>query len=92
MEEKTDIDATLTERGKTHGRFGEHANYTQCLKELMRRTKNWENLTVSQAEALEMIAQKIGRVLAGDPNFQDHWIDIAGYATLVVRELEGVNK
>jgi hypothetical protein len=36
---------------------------------------------------LEMIAHKIGRVLAGDPNHADHWDDIAGYARLVARRV-----
>ena len=39
-----------------------------------------------------MIAHKIGRILAGDPNHIDHWLDIAGYATLVAKELEAHGK
>jgi hypothetical protein len=35
------------------------------------------------AEALDMILHKIGRIVAGDATFKDHWVDIAGYATLV---------
>lgn len=35
-----------------------------------------------QRESLSMIFHKIGRILAGDPNFRDHWDDIAGYAKL----------
>lgn len=31
---------------------------------------------------LEMIAHKVGRILAGNPHFEDHWADIAGYARL----------
>ena len=30
-----------------------------------------------------MIAHKIGRILAGNPDFKDHWDDIAGYAVLI---------
>jgi hypothetical protein len=37
-------------------------------------------------EALEIDAHKIGRILAGDPDFRDHWLDRAGYATLIARE------
>ena len=40
------------------------------------------------ARGLEMIGHKIARVLAGDCNHKDHWMDIGGYAQLVVRELE----
>jgi hypothetical protein len=39
-------------------------------------------LKPEHAESLEMIAHKIGRILAGNENFHDHWDDIAGYAKL----------
>jgi hypothetical protein len=42
-----------------------------------------------QIEALEMIFSKLARILNGDPNYADSWIDIAGYATLVADRLEG---
>jgi hypothetical protein len=80
----------LAERGKTHGDFGEHALVTQNIKYAMQGSgcistvsKNWDALKPYQAEALEMIAHKIGRILAGNSNFRDHWDDIAGYARLV---------
>jgi hypothetical protein len=41
-----------------------------------------------QREALDMIAHKIGRILNGDPNYADSWVDIAGYAKLVADRLE----
>jgi hypothetical protein len=30
---------------------------------------------------------KIARILHGDPNFEEHWADVAGYAERVVRTL-----
>lgn len=80
-------DALLAERAKTHGDFGEHASITQQLKTRMFATSNWADLSCIQKEALEMIAHKIGRILAGDPNERDHWDDIAGYARLVSQRL-----
>lgn len=79
----TDVDATLNQRGSRYGEFKTHAQITQDLKEVMRLTDNWELLQPFQVEALEMIAHKIGRILNGDPNYDDSWIDIAGYAKLV---------
>lgn len=75
--------ALLIERGKTHGDFTEHAQITQNMKACMRQYEGWSRLTPSQMEALEMIIHKIGRILAGNPNYADHWDDIAGYAKLV---------
>ena len=35
-----------------------------------------------------MICHKIGRIVNGDPDYADSWIDIAGYAKLVADRLE----
>jgi hypothetical protein len=78
-------DTLLEERGRTHGDWSEHALITQELKRAMQRQHGWARLDDCQAEALDMIAHKIGRILAGDPNHADHWDDIAGYARLVSR-------
>lgn len=79
--------ALLNERGRTHGDYSEHALITQDLKRVMQQTTKYWELQPTQRETLEMIAHKIGRVLAGDPNFRDHWDDIAGYARLVAERL-----
>ncbi len=54
------------------------------------RPKVWDKLKPYQREALGMICNKLGRILNGDPNYADSWADIAGYAQLVAKELEGV--
>ena len=81
------IDEILAERQKTHGDFSDHADVTQRIKMVMYNSMKWTSLTPSQRESLEMIAHKIGRILAGNPNYADHWRDIAGYATLIERQL-----
>jgi hypothetical protein len=45
-------------------------------------------MTDVQQEAFDFIASKLARILSGQAKFADHWRDIAGYAMLVVRELE----
>lgn len=84
----TDI---LKQRGSRYGIFKDHALITQQLKSTMKRTEGWSRLSASQKEALEMIVHKIGRILNGDPNYDDSWIDISGYAELIVKELKGQN-
>lgn len=79
------MDATtelLAERAKTHGSFKVHARVTQRLKHIMTPEMNWESLSDEHREALHMIVHKIGRIMAGNPNYKDHWDDIAGYAKL----------
>jgi hypothetical protein len=80
------IDETLKERASRYGVFELHADVTQKLKSTMWLFKNgsaFDNLSADQKEALEMIQHKIGRVLNGDPNYIDSWVDIEGYARLV---------
>ena len=90
MSKKIDtIDETLEERGSRYGKFSTHSEITQNLKATMRATANWDKLSASQAEALEMVAHKIGRILNGDPDYDDSWVDIAGYTQLIVKELHG---
>lgn len=78
------IAATLHERGSRYGEFEEHARITQNLKAAMYDTAAYQKQTLSAAhkEALEMIQHKIGRILNGDPNYDDSWLDIEGYARL----------
>lgn len=83
----TSVEEILTQRQKTHGPYKEHARVTQTIKSLMHSEGNWKILTVCQRETLDMIAHKIGRILSGDPNVQDHWDDIAGYSTLVSKNI-----
>lgn len=87
-----EADATeqlITERGNRYGKFKDGAEIMQELKDVMREVDGWRNLTPSQREALDMIQHKIGRILNGDPTYDDSWKDIAGYATLIVNELNG---
>lgn len=82
-------EAIITERGSRYGKFKNGAEIMQELKDVMRKVDGWHNLTLSQREALDMIQHKIGRILNGDPTYDDSWKDIAGYATLIVNELNG---
>ena len=90
----TDITATLTERGSRYGKFTGHAAVTMGLKSVLQieLSKRDKILDDDQMEALDMICHKIGRIINGDPNYADSWIDIAGYAQLVADRLEGVER
>lgn len=81
------IEQVLEARQSTYGEFDDNARISQMLKLAMKSSDGWERLNVSQTEALEMIAHKIARILNGDPNYADNWIDISGYSTLVAREI-----
>ena len=79
----TDVSHTLAERGARYGAFTDHAGICQALKRVMKSTDGWGRLNDAQMQALETIADKIARILNGDPNYGDNWHDIQGYAKLV---------
>ena len=91
MSETTDIDATLTERGGRYGLFIDHARISQSFKGFVRNShgEKWKEMSFDQQEALEMIFHKIARIINGDPDYADSWVDIAGYAKLVADRLQG---
>jgi hypothetical protein len=89
--EDTTIDAILDERGSRYGAFTTHAEITQRLKMVAQKYlhNSGKELDFDQQEALDMIFHKIGRIINGDPDYADSWVDIAGYAKLVADRLEG---
>jgi len=91
-EQPTDVTEILEERGSRYGSFVGHADVTQGYKTLTASylKKRGKTLEPDQQEALDMIFHKIGRIINGDPDYADSWIDIAGYAKLVADRLEGV--
>lgn len=96
------VDEILIERGKTYGNFNENAAISQALKLVMQGgvmvvsssckinvpQTNWLKLSPPQREALEMDMHKTARILNGDPNYLDSWVDKIGYIQLVVNMLK----
>lgn len=91
MREAPAMDKLLDERGSRYGPFNTHAEITQRLKRVTEKFlhNNGKELAFDQQEALDMIFHKIGRIINGDPDYADSWVDIAGYAKLVADRLEG---
>lgn len=82
------IESTLAERGARYGNFADHAEIAQSLQDVLRATAGWVRLAADQRQALTVIADKIARMLNGDPDYVDNWHDIIGYARLVEQRLE----
>jgi hypothetical protein len=88
------VAATLQQRGSRYGDFTDHARIAQDLQDVMRQAgrkvsgEGWARCNAVQRQALTVIADKIARILNGDPNYADNWHDIQGYAKLVEDRLE----
>ena len=79
----------LIQRGNNYGSFDKQAEISQLIKYALFESHGRDiELSSDQREALEMIAHKMARIVNGNPNLHDHWIDISGYATLVANRLE----
>ena len=82
IQQKGTTMSIIDQRAKTHGEYKSTAAWSQSLKDMFRSSHNWNGLNDGQKEALEMIAAKLARLLNGNPQFPDHWDDVAGYAQL----------
>lgn len=85
------IEQTLADRRTSHGEFCKvaklHTELIECFK--THSINSWEvDYNEAQMVALDMIFHKLSRIGCGNNREIDHWRDIAGYATLVVKELD----
>ena len=92
--ENTEISVkeTLAERGTRYGEFANHAKLSQHMKMLFNKHVlehgQPDEFTDTISESIEMIFHKLARIANGDPQYDDNFRDIAGYAQLVVDELQ----
>ena len=84
VEAARQVEATLAERQGQYGDFKDVAHLSQGLQSLL----SVGNFSDTQQEAIQMICSKLARLACGDADHVDSWHDIAGYATLVVKDLE----
>jgi hypothetical protein len=78
-----DTAKTISDRQATHGDFRDVGKMSESLLEVCYRSKNWGSLEPYKREGLKMILHKIARILSGNSDFEDHWIDVSGYAERV---------
>jgi hypothetical protein len=90
----TDVNQMLKNGEAHHGKFTGHAEISVTLKSTVHGfiAKRGKQLSTDKIEALDMMCHKMARIINGDPEHADHWIDIAGYATLVANDLEASKK
>jgi hypothetical protein len=82
------LDAILHERQGNYGKLLGQGHLTQRLKEVLREHPHWHMLDGDMKEALDMIMHKAARIVNGNPQYIDSWVDIGGYAKCVQDRLE----
>ncbi len=83
------IDDTLAQRGSQYGKFIDQSKISEAIKAVMHAGPSWGDMASDQREAMDMIAVKIARLLNGNPNHIDSWVDISGYSMLISKRLTG---
>ena len=86
------IDKALKERGGEYGDFKAQAKIEANLLAAMEASRNWVILSEDKKSALRMVAVKIARILNGNPENHDNFLDLAGYATLIEKDLRPTNE
>jgi Domain of unknown function (DUF6378) len=82
------INKTLAAREKTYGDYEKVALISQVIKDILREGDQYIYLRAYQLESLDMIANKLARIVNGDPKYHDSWHDIQGYAKIVADKLK----
>ena len=80
----TDINEILKERGSRYGSFREGAMLAYQLKDPLHSHPNWKYISADKREAIDTIMSKVSRIVHGDPEYRDSWVDIIGYTQLVL--------
>lgn len=85
----TNLAAVLADRGKEYGEFHNHAFIAQHFKRIaaLHLAAKSKVLADDQQEAMDMVFHKLARIINGNADNVDSWLDIAGYATLVANRL-----
>lgn len=83
--DKSNVEQTLSDRESTYGSFKDVAVTTRNIMNCI----DVDSMNAVQQEALHMICSKLARIANGNPYHVDSWHDIAGYASLVVKDING---
>lgn len=91
------LEKILEDRAEMYGSYAKNCSLSLQLIGVWRRqfesnkdTKYANDLRIyfCAEETAQMILRKLSRIANGKADQPDSWADIAGYATLMVRELE----
>ena len=82
-----DVTETFDTRGNRYGEYRNVSRTAQFLKDTLRSGESWDIMEPYMQESLDLIANKLARIVNGDPFYDDSWHDVGGYAKLVEIEL-----
>jgi len=87
-----EINETLSTREGQYGQYRVVSDISQNIKSIIKDCPNYRAMPTYMRESLDMIANKMARILNGNCYLNDSWHDIGGYAALVVMTNEDAEK
>jgi hypothetical protein len=87
-----EINETLSTREGQYGQYRVVSDISQNIKSIIKDSPNYKAMPTYMRESLDMIANKMARILNGNYYLNDSWHDIGGYAALVVMTNEDREK
>ena len=81
------IKELLEAKEREHGRVDDVADAVCGMWDIFYQSRNYATMSRIERMCVHMIMMKLGRAISGG-RLKDHWIDMAGYAQLVVDEIE----
>jgi len=82
------INSILAERGRQYGDYSEKCEIVMSIRRILPTVHLPDYMRVS----IEEIIKKLSRACVGDYTHKDNFDDIAGYATLVSKTLQEIEK
>ena len=77
----------LEAKAREHGRVDDVADAVCGMWDIFYQSRNYATMSRVERMCVHMIMMKLARAISGG-RLKDHWIDMAGYAQLVVDEIE----
>jgi hypothetical protein len=82
-----EIDRLLKLKALEHGPACDVAAAFCAMCKVLEGSRNYATMTGIERMAAHMIMMKLARAMSGG-RLKDHWVDMAGYAQLVINEIE----
>ena len=89
------VEKVLSDRGSEYGKFSDVADVYYDLLQVINNHDSmaYDGYGASVVQrsaqcALDMVCMKIARLVSGSRCHRDSWLDIAGYAMLVVNDID----
>lgn len=83
-----EVDKVLEERGENYGSYNTHSIVSEGMMESLSFASNFDSLPAHLEHTFRLIVDKMTRAANGNWKHRDNLVDIIGYATLSLKELD----